>query len=178
MPRFPHFPASHARPWLRRPPDKWDFPLLHRWGSGLLDHRNTLVLCLRIPSCGLCSVPRSLRWKINAEYYLHIITRTRPVPKSIFRRRDEFRAGCFFKQMVTKDVEQIRFYISAMVPWCGCRSTQVLKCLSRALPVLEDKKKGLSVFLTHLTCSLLSSHIKELQFTLVLNCLHNGNNNI
>lgn len=143
MPRFPHFPASPARPWLRRPPDKWDFPLLHRWGSGLLDHRNTLVLCLRIPSCGLCSVPRSLRWKISAEYYLHIITWTRPVQNPLSGRlRAGFRAGFFFKQMVTEDVEQIRFYVSAVVPWCGFQKCAGPRMSEHGvLPVLEDKKK-------------------------------------
>ncbi len=56
---FPHLPESHARPWVKRPPDEWDFPLLHRWGSRSLSHWNTLVLCLCLCLCPLLWALRS-----------------------------------------------------------------------------------------------------------------------
>lgn len=106
------------------------------------DHRNTLVLCLRIPSCGLCSVPRSSRWKISAECYLHIITQTRPVqtPHSGW-----IPCRLYFKWMVMKDVERIGFsYDGSELRFQKYAGRQMSE--DRVLPVLEAQKK-LSVFL-------------------------------
>lgn len=143
---FPHFPESHARPWVRRSPDEWDFPLFA--SVGLLvghpsEHISAVSVCLYVSRSLFLSrfvfvcvteSQKSLRWKSSPKsiYILPHEPGLCPNFTLSTEHTDCLAMVAFFffflhTQTVTKLAQQIGYYTSVMVPWCGFGGMQLLK---------------------------------------------------
>lgn len=171
MPRFPHFPAGHARPETEEASRQMRFPTsasLGLWFARPSEHISTLSA-----HPALWALQRSKILKVENECrilftYHHM---NQACPKSISRLLAGFCAGCF---------------LSRWLQICGAKK---ILCLSGG-SVMVFHKYALNAWSSSCTggtikvlCLSNWSNLQlvvpvQLQFTLVLNCLYNGNNNI
>ncbi len=132
MPRLPALPTKQCQAMSEETSRRMRFPTFASVRLQIAppsEHISTMCVfvCACVPSCGFYGAPRSARWKI--------------IPESIYISSHEpelcpnftlgVQTGCnvgFLKrnQTVTKLAEQMGYYVSVMVPWCGFREKQLL----------------------------------------------------